>query len=251
MQSPKMPMCVELHKGGFRDYEPLLKFRFAFRFLPVSAHDQPFLIHRIRNITELERDLPPPPTPAKYEVDGATAIHFLNTKRYVGPPKLVDLAKPSPPFKQTLEISYHLGVRNSDLGLQIGDRKQAEILLLDPMEFVAKVIKFSFGRTYLMIPDLDHSGGGAIERKLILCDVSEFEERLPETDTFLIYKDGSAAKSFETKEEVEEWLTLDARTNNVPLDHQESIDSIYQVYRHGECLKIKSVIGGDRLFIAC
>ncbi len=244
MQSPKQPTEVDLKQGGYFGYEPCLKFRFILRILPRNQDDATYLIQRIKNITDLKKEIPH--APIKEVVEPVT-IDYLNTKRYLsGPGKVVKEAAASPPFKQTLEVEYSLSSNPVDLGEQLGDRKHAEILFLDPTGSVVKVIKFKFDRHYLMIPDMDYSLSELVTRKLILCDVSEFVESLPDNDAYVIYKEGAAVTMLDDKEEAEDWITLDARSSGVYINN---VSMWYQVYRRGKFLKVFKVEGADRLLI--
>jgi hypothetical protein len=244
MQSPKQPTTVDLKQGGYLNYEPCMKFRFIARFLPRQKNDATFLIQRITNVTDLKKEIPHSPVK---EVIEPVVIDYLNTKRYMaGPGKVVKEAVPSPPFKQTLEIVYALGPGVPDLGEQIGDRRHLDILLLDPAGGVMKVIKIKFDRYYLTIPDLDYSLSELVTRKIILCDVSEFVEALPNNDAYVIYKEGAAEVMFDDKEEAEDWLTIDLRSEG---RFDGYYDMNYQVYRQGKMLKLQVVSGADRLLI--
>lgn len=247
MQSPMMPREVDLLQGGYSSYEPCMKFRFLLRLLPRKQDDNLFLVQRVTNITDLKKELP---HASVKEVTQPVCIDYMNTKRYLsGPGKVVQEAVPSPPFKQTIEVEYALSTCVADLGEQVGDRRHADILLLDPAGMVSRVIKFKFDRHYLTIPDLDYSKSALVTRKLILCDVSEFTESLPNSDAYVIYKQGAAERMFEDKFDAEEWLSLDARSDGLGTEHAAGISQKYQVYRKGELQKLRVATGGDRLFI--
>ena len=244
MQSPKMPTTVDLQHGGYHSYEPCMKFRFILRLLPKKDDDPMYLVKKVTNITDLKNDLP---HTAVKEVVQPIEIDYLNTKRYLsGPGKVVQEAVPSPAFKQTLEVEYNLSTCAPDLGEQVGDRKHADLLLLDPAGQVSRVMKFKFDRHYVTLPDLDYSVSAAVSRKLILCDVSEFVEVLPDNDAYAIYKEGAAATIIEDKEEAEEWITLNARANGV---YFKNVSMWYQVYRRGKFLRVLLAEGSDRIFI--